>query len=422
MKTKKRPLRKRTPHLAELQARLENAEATLAAIRSGKVDALVVSGPAGEQIYTLKGADRSYRAILEKMAEGAVTVDSDCTVLYSNIYFAGMVASPHSEVVGSSFLRFLHENDHARFQDILKRAAAESVKGEFGLVCSGQKKIWAGISVSKIKIPGEKDVLCLIVHDLTERNNAEKEILKAKNDLEEKVLARTEALKRSNEELEQFAYIASHDLQEPLRTITNYIDIALDSLKPKMDKSESEYLDFIQKGALHAQDLIQSLLNYANLTKKEYPLERTDLNKTMRLTLSNLSAAVEETKAVITHDRLPVVMANGLQVAQLLSNLISNGIKYRNGKVPKIHVGARQDGSNWIVSVRDNGIGIDPQFKDRVFMIFKRLHSRAKYPGTGIGLAICKKIVEQHGGKIWLESAPGKGSAFYFSIPVREIK
>jgi signal transduction histidine kinase len=228
----------------------------------------------------------------------------------------------------------------------------------------------------------------------------------------------TEELTRSNQELEQFAYVSSHDLQEPLRTITSYADLLMLRQRSRLDPDAMRYLDYMQEGALHAQELIQGLLGYASITKRDYRFEEADLETLLKSALSSLKLAIEESGAVVTHDPLPRLKVNGMQIAQLFQNLISNGIKYCRVKKPQVHIKARQENEKWIFSVRDNGIGIDPQFKERVFMIFKRLHSKNEFPGTGIGLAICKKIVEQHGGEMWVESEMGTGSVFYFTLPV----
>jgi signal transduction histidine kinase len=236
-------------------------------------------------------------------------------------------------------------------------------------------------------------------------------------DLFEKLKQSTEELQRSNHELEQFAYVSSHDLQEPLRTITSYADLLVLRQKDKLDQDARQYLDYMQEGALHAQELIQGLLGYASITKRDYPFEPADFEAIVKNALSHLKVAVQERGAEVTHDPLPTLNVNTMQISQLFQNLISNGIKYCKEK-PKVHISASPKEGKWIFSVRDNGIGIDPQFQKRVFMIFKRLHAKHEYPGTGIGLAVCKKIVEQHGGEIWLESKPGQGSTFYFSLPL----
>jgi PAS domain S-box-containing protein len=229
-----------------------------------------------------------------------------------------------------------------------------------------------------------------------------------------------EDLKRTNEDLEQFAYVSSHDLQEPLRTISNYVDLLNLRQKDKLDADGIKYLRYIQDGAHHARELVQGLLGYANIIRKDDPVQSADLQQILKDALLNIKTLIAENNAKVTYDPLPQLNVNSSQIMQVFQNLISNGIKYRNQAAPEIHISARLEEEKWIFSVRDNGIGIEPEYKDRIFMIFKRLHTQDQYPGTGIGLAICKKIIEQHGGAIWVESKPHKGSTFYFSLKAME--
>ncbi|MBE0517378.1 MAG: GHKL domain-containing protein [Methanophagales archaeon] len=236
-----------------------------------------------------------------------------------------------------------------------------------------------------------------------------------------KELAKTIAeLERSNAELEQFAYVASHDLQEPLRMVASYTQLLARRYKGKLDADADEFIGYAVDGANHMQMLINDLLTYSRVSTRGKPFEPAECETILDQTLLDLRMAIEEGDAVITHDPLPIVMADALQLTQLFQNLIGNAIKFHGEEPPSVHVSVEQKGNEWVFSVRDNGIGIDPKYADRIFKIFQRLHNRREYPGTGIGLAICKKIVERHGGHIWVESQPGKGAAFYFTIPVRE--
>ena len=226
-------------------------------------------------------------------------------------------------------------------------------------------------------------------------------------------------LSRSNEDLQQFAYVASHDLQEPLRMIASYIGLLNRRYKGKLGDDADEFIGFAVDGAKRMQGLIQDLLTYSRVGSKAKELVPVDCGAVLEKTLKMLEVAAQEAAATITHDPLPSVLGDETQLGQLLQNLIGNGLKYRNGTPPVIHIGVTRDADKWIFSVRDNGIGIDPKDAERVFVIFQRLHSREEYSGTGLGLAICKKIVERHGGKIWLESELGKGSIFYFTLPAQ---
>ncbi|MDZ4347500.1 MAG: GAF domain-containing protein, partial [Candidatus Binatia bacterium] len=225
-------------------------------------------------------------------------------------------------------------------------------------------------------------------------------------------------LKRSNQELEQFAYVASHDLQEPLRMVTGYTQLLAKRYGDSLDQTAKEYIGFAVDGAKRMQGLIQDLLVYSRVGSKGKAFAWTDCEAVLDRALAGLQIAIRECGARVTHDPLPTVIGDDLQLGQLFQNLLGNAIKYRNSKAPQVHVSCKQETEQWTFAVKDNGIGIEPQYRERIFQIFQRLHTHQEYKGSGIGLAICKKIVERHGGKIWVESEPGKGSTFYFTLLV----
>ena len=254
---------------------------------------------------------------------------------------------------------------------------------------------------------------------VAERERAEANLRALNEDLEQRVTARTLELKRSNEDLEQFAYVASHDLQEPLRMVTNYLQLLQNRYKSQLDNKAQDFIQIAVDGALRMHQLIGDLLTYSRVGTAGKPLGPVNANEALKNTLLNLKIAIEESGAKVMSDLLPTVKADMLQLTQLFQNLIGNAIKFRSDKPPEIHVSAQRGPreNEWQFSVRDNGIGIAPKDFDRIFLIFQRLHTREKYPGTGIGLALCKKIVERHGGRIWVESEPGEGTTFHFTIP-----
>jgi light-regulated signal transduction histidine kinase (bacteriophytochrome) len=235
-----------------------------------------------------------------------------------------------------------------------------------------------------------------------------------------KLARRTEAMERSNKDLQQFAYVASHDLQEPLRMVSSYVQLLQRRYQGKLDADADDFIGFAVDGAMRMQQLIQGLLSYSRINTHGNPSSPTDVGEVLGQVITNLRLTIDESNARIAHDALPVVEADATQLVQLFQNLIANAIKFCGAVPPEILVTAEKEAPYWVFCVRDNGIGLDPEFADRIFTIFQRLHSRKDYPGTGIGLAICKRIVERHGGSIWVKSAPGEGSTFCFTLPVSE--
>lgn len=223
---------------------------------------------------------------------------------------------------------------------------------------------------------------------------------------------------QSNDDLEQFAYVASHDLQEPLRMVSSYMQLLEKKYKGKLDSEADEFIFFAVDGANRMQLLINDLLDYSRVMTRGRSFEQVDTEEILGDVMKDMQISIRDNGVKITHDPLPVVMADGIQIASVFHNLISNSIKYRSDKPPEIHVDAKKEKDEWVFSVQDNGIGIDQKYRERIFIIFQRLHGRNEYPGTGIGLATSKRIVERHGGRIWVESEPGNGSVFKFTLPI----
>ncbi|MGD0283886.1 MAG: ATP-binding protein, partial [Dissulfurispiraceae bacterium] len=238
-----------------------------------------------------------------------------------------------------------------------------------------------------------------------------------KKQMEEKLRTYSLELERSNKELELFASIAAHDLQEPLRGVSGFAGLLKKRYMGKLDQDGDEFISYIVDGAERMQQLIRDLLAYSRVTTSGKAFTPVDCNNAVRAALDNLRISIDESGSVITFKPLPVVNADKGQIIRLFQNLIGNAIKYRGDSKPAIAVSAEKQGDEWVFSVADNGIGIDAQYYARIFQIFQRLHKRDEYPGTGIGLSVCKRIIERHGGRIWVESTPGKGSVFYFTIP-----
>jgi light-regulated signal transduction histidine kinase (bacteriophytochrome) len=234
----------------------------------------------------------------------------------------------------------------------------------------------------------------------------------------ERILARqARDLERTRRDLEQFAYVVSHDLREPLRMVSSYLQLLERRYKDKLDSDAEDFIHFAVDGAQRMHTLIGDMVSYSRINTRAGAFEPTDFNEVLERALATTGEAAKSAGAVIKRDPLPTLVADASQLEQLFRHLIDNALKFQNGRRPRVHIGAEQRDGEWEFFVRDNGIGIDPQYSERVFVIFQRLHTRAEYPGTGIGLSVCKKVIERHGGRIWFESQPGAGTTFSFTLP-----
>jgi len=318
-------------------------------------------------------------------------------------------------LIGQQVKRIIPEGFAERLIADETRTAAEALAQQIGtgIELIGRRRDGSEfpieIMLSPLEINGET-VVTAAIRDITVRKEAEANLVQ-----------KIEELNRSNEELEQFAYVASHDLQEPLRMVASYTQLLSKRYKGRLDSDADEFIAYAVDGAKRMQRLIQDLLTYSRVGKRGLELLGISSDDALRQALANLSGAVEESGAVVTHGPLPEVMADEVQLVQLFQNLIGNAIKYRGTEVPHIHISAVKNGApKWLFSVKDNGLGIEPQYFERIFGMFQRLHKRDEFDGTGMGLAICKKIVERHGGAVSLESQPGHGSTFRFDLAASE--
>jgi len=352
------------------------------------------------------------RAVTEGTTDAIYAKDRQGRYLMINSVGARFLGKPVGEIIG--------KDDTVLFSP---ETARQIMEGDRRVMESGQaqtyEEVGAAAGVTRTYL-STKDPLrdhtgsiigiVGIARDITERKQAETKL--------EKVAAE---LARSNEELQHFAYVASHDLQEPLRMVASYTQLLARRYKGRLDDDADEFIAFAVDGAKRMQTLINDLLKYSRAGSGIQPLELTDLNDIMHDVLANLTVAIEESGASVTHDELPTVPANATQLTELLQNLIGNALKFRRAAVPpQVHVSARRQDGEWHIGVRDNGIGIPQEQAGQVFLLFQRLHGRNEYPGTGIGLAVCKKIVERHGGRLWVESSPDAGSTFCFTLPDRK--
>lgn len=517
--------------IAELEARLAEAEETLQAIRTGQVDALVVSGPDGDQIFALEGADHAYRILVEEMQEGAVTLDPDGLILYANRQFAAMMKTPVESIVGCNIQHFLAPDRYPMFSRMLANNKSEHQRTELMLRASDGTSIPVHVSLIWLNTAGIQTV-CVVISDLTEQRHYEAMVeegevsrlileqaaeaivvidargmilrssesaqnLAGRNILlqpfdsvfqlwdretridtarllsvalagegfqsievslfhadkpystlllsagplwrddrellgcvvtltditerkrsEEALVRQAQELERSNGDLRQFAYAVSHDLREPIRIVTIYSQLFEKKYKGSLDEQADAFIQHTIEAAQRVETLLDDLLAYTQTAEGPQSVDSAvDANLCLTKVLTMFDAALVDSGAIVTSDPLPLLRVKEVHIQQLLQNLISNSLKYRSEESPRIHISAQRDRGMWKIGVADNGIGIDAQYHEQVFGLFKRLHGSGKYAGSGIGLAICHKIVERYGGRMWIESEAGKGSKFFFTLP-----
>ncbi len=354
----------------------------------------------------LRVASAYNRSLIEATLDSMVTIGPDGKITDVNSATIAATGFSKEELVGTDFSNYFTDPKRAQagyqqgYKTGLVRDYALDLKHRDGHVTP----VLYNASVYRDEA-GKVVGIVAVAHDVTEQRRTE------------------EALTQSNKELEQFAYAASHDLQEPLRMVSSYTQLLEKRYRGKLGTDADEFVAYIVDGVSRMQKMINDLLEYSRAGRKDQKLEAIDCNAVLDDALANLKAAIEESGAIVTHDPLPTVTADASQIAKVFQNLISNAVKFRSKEEsPRIHIAAEQKQNEWLFSVRDNGIGIDPQFHKRIFELFQRLHSKEEYPGSGVGLSICRRVMERHGGKIWVESELGKGATFYFTIPIKGEK
>ena len=528
-------MKEQLERIAELEHRLAEAEETLEAIRQGGVDAVVISGPAGEQVYALEGPDHPYRVLVEEMHQGTVTLDSDGLILYCNRQFAAMMKTSVEDIIGSRMDRFLTADEYGPFSALIAMAGGGHSQGELNLLARNDELVPVLLSLNRLEVSGIEN-LCAVITDLTEarRNeaivkeeqlsrlileqtaepviviDAHGKILRAgeaarrlagsnvlfqdfsaafpisdldgpvtvsrlllgvrsqkgvrsievnmnspegranalllsasplwspgrellgcvltltditeRKHAEEELAQQAEQLAQSNSDLRQFAYSASHDLQEPLRHLAIYTELLQQRYEGKLDHEADQFIQRTIDAAHRMERLLKDLLAYTHAADAPQGADASvDGNAVLAKVLGTFERQIEKEHAVITSDPLPVLCVHEVHLSQLFQNLISNSFKYHGNAPLKLHIwaDAAEDGT-WRLSIEDNGIGIDGRYHQQVFGLFKRLHGSSRYTGNGIGLAICQKIVQRYGGKIWVESTSGEGSVFRFTLPGKE--
>jgi len=361
---------------------------------------------------TLRQSEESNRLIVSNTKDYAIMMlDLGGNVVNWNEGAERIKGYRAEEIIGQHFSCFFPAEDISNGKPALQLEEAARVgrfEDEDWRIRKDGSRFFASVVITALREEtGLLRGFGKITRDITERKKFEEHLVKT-----------AEELRRSNDQLQQFGYVASHDLQEPLRMVASYTQLLATRYKGRLDSDADDFIDYAVDGCNRMQGLIQDLLAYSRSGTNEKALREISGENALKEALANLRATIGESGAIVTHDSLPSITTDEVQLVQVFQNLVGNAIKYCSAAVPLVHVSATKNGGNeWIFSVRDNGLGIEPQYFERIFIIFQRLHGRQEFNGTGIGLAICKKIVERLGGRIWVESQLAKGSTFYFALP-----
>ena len=419
-----------------LQQQLEEATDMIQAIRTGQVDALVVEGKQGHELYTLKTADHLYRVFIETMNEGALTLNEQRLIVYCNATFASLMERPLSGVIGLSFDQFIAPAYQEVYLAMFREAGWENRKVELSLASNTGKEVPCLLSLTALALD-EGTSLSVILTDLTAQQEIQR-LLKVNNDVLGQTNAALEisntALNRSNEDLQRFAYVASHDLQEPLRKIRQFGSLLKLRYADRLDEQGADWIDRMEGAAVRMSGLIRDVLAYSSLKSQPTDFVEQPLNDILADVLGSLELLLQEKGATVDIGDLGQVPGEATQLAQAFQNLLSNALKFTKADVsPHIQI-SRQSVSLaqlprsysplhshkqfCAIQVVDNGIGFDAHQAERIFGTFQRLHGKSQYPGTGIGLAIVKKVVENHYGYVMAQSEPGQGATFTIYLPV----
>jgi len=410
--------------IEELRARLAEAEQTLQAIRSGEVDAVVVEGPNGPQVYTLQTPDQPYRVLVERMNEGTASVSEQGIILFCNQKLADMVGQPAAKLLGSHVSALVLGAERKTFDELLARSLQEDVRAEIKLQRRDGAAIPVQASMRLIEAEHLRSI-CLVATDVSalrqaekERDRAEAELRKLNEELEARVAARTQELHAINQELEAFNYAIAHDLRSPLRHIQGYATLLEEEAGPALVDSCQRYLASICNATSHMSHLLEDLLSLSRLGRQEVRKQICGLNSLFAEAVKDLKLEAEGRQIEWRIGRLPWVDCDPALMKQVVSNLLSNAVKFTAGCEPAIiELGQTMIDGEEVTFVRDNGVGFNMKYADKLFGLFQRLHRQEDFKGTGVGLAIVQRILQKHGGRVWAEAELNKGATFYFTLP-----
>jgi PAS domain S-box-containing protein len=413
--------------IKDLENRLAESEQLIEAIKTGEVDAFAINENNRPEIYTLQSGDYAYRILIEEIGEGAINITEEGMIVYTNTCFTDLLKLPYEKVIGSQIIDFIHPDSIMKFNALFREALVRKSKGEINLFIHQQTiPVYVSFTSLQPKLP----TIGMIITDHTSKKRHEETIFQYQKELE----AKNSELAQNNLELTSFTYIASHDLQEPLRKIQTFCNRITDNKDEILSPLNSDYFTRILSASARMQNLISSLLSYSRMNTRNMEFETVDLNDILEDVITNNQELIEENYASIQAGRLPAIRGVPLQLNQLFTNLIINSIKYKKpDEPPIIHIDSSRASLNekksdddrlppdhWKLTITDNGIGFEPKYAEKIFELFQRLHSRFEYEGTGIGLAICKKIVQNHKGQIRAIGEPGHGAVIEIFLPLTQ--
>lgn len=410
--------------IEDLEYRLAESNQLIEAIRAGEVDAFAISSDNHSEIYTLQSGDYAYRVLIEAFGEGAVNVTEDGLIVYTNRCFPAMLNLPYEKVIGSLIFDLIHIGSQEKFKHLFEEALKGQSKGEVKLTGGSEA---TNVYISLTSLQPKLATVGIIVTDLTEKKKYEQVVSQYQRDLE----AKNQELARNNEELASFAYVASHDLQEPLRKIQTFSNLILTKESGDFSPKTKDYFQRILSASKRMQNLIKALLEYSRIDTSKITYTTTDLNRVLATVTHDLQELIEENNAGVEVNKLPTLQVVPYQISQLFSNMIINAIKYRKQEIdplikidaqlvshePLKKMGPDSPKKYWKIAISDNGIGFDQEYSGKIFELFQRLHGISVYEGAGIGLAVCKKIVQNHGGFVEAEGQPGVGATFNIYLP-----
>lgn len=418
---------------------LDDHRVALEAVKSGAQDYLVKGRASDDSIVrclryaierhrievALRETERRNRLIIESSLDAFVSINATGTIIDWNLEAEKIFGWKRNEAIGKHVTELVSpsvfkDRQLKNLEQILSQESSRLLNQRLQVLARHKSGREFPVEYGFFRIKDRNGyIYCSFVNDITERLEIERKRQQINQELERMVQERTAELQRSNDELHQFAKVASHDLQEPLRSIEGFAQLLAKRYKDRLDQDANEFIDFILDGTSRMEQLIQAVLVHSSVgaTEDDLALSGTDVGSVIQEVLANLSQSITERGATFNISTMPVVAVNRSLLIQLFQNLIGNAIKYTGSNVPQITISAELTVNEWLFSVQDNGIGIDSKYAEKIFDMFARLHGRTKYSGTGMGLAICKKIVESHGGRIWMESEIGQGSIFFFTLP-----